>query len=88
MPLDKTNTLRLATWEIQDSSWIKECIAEWTLKHQSGYRHFVIASSFNIMDIVALGYTSVALGPWDAEEKEMQENWKTLMATNDGSNAI
>jgi hypothetical protein len=83
MPLDKTNTLRLATWEIQDSSWMRVCIAEWKFQHESGYRHFVIASYFNIMDIVALEWTSVALGPWDAESKRLKENWKTLMTTND-----
>jgi hypothetical protein len=72
-PRDKTNTLRLATWEILDSSWIKECIAESALQLQSGFRHFVIASSFKFMDIVALTWTSVALGPYDAEKKRLQE---------------
>jgi hypothetical protein len=80
MPQNETRRLLTSTWEVANSTWVRESLSEHVLKSNPTVRHFVVASSFYIVDIAAITWTTSALGPWNSEAEKLKDLWQIMMA--------
>jgi hypothetical protein len=76
---EPTETLRIATWEVGESHWLREAMSEQALEPVHT-RHFVIASSFDCVDIAAVQWEVEAMGPWRDLKPKLEEHWQGLFS--------
>jgi hypothetical protein len=79
-PLNEARRLTTSTWEVENSAWVRESLSEHVLKSGPTLRHFVVASSFHIVDIAAIKWTTTALGPWSSEVEKLKNLWQVMMS--------